>query len=112
MPTSDQEIEQTLKQSKELSAKSEALVQQALAADRELGPLFAAAGKEFERLDEVINTTGTKPGTGIECLVATVELIGDWAQFETVAIEAMDGKARAPANVAPSRPGLRRGMRI
>jgi hypothetical protein len=111
MSVSDQEVEETLRLSKELLAKSEALAAEALDPAKQIGPLLEMAGKEFERMIETVNTTGVKPGTGVECLLATVELIGDWAEYE--AIEVTSGKDATSAKpAAPGRPAPRRGMRI
>lgn len=111
MPTSDEEIEQTRKRSEELNAQFEALKAEALDPSKQLAPLIAAVNQEFERMGDVVETPGVKPGTGIECLVATAEVIGDWAELEASIIVATEGKGPRP-NAAPARPGMRRGMRI
>jgi hypothetical protein len=107
---SDQEVEETLRQSRELLAKSEALIAEVLDPDKQIGPLLEVAGKEFERMIELVNTPGAPPGTGMDCLATTFELFGDWAEYEVVDRELGDKKPDKPA--APGRPPMRRGMRI
>jgi hypothetical protein len=112
MPTSDEEIERTLKQSREISAQIDALAKQALDPAKQIGPLFETFKQHAEQFGEVIQTPGARPGTGERCLGITFELIGDFAEFEGVALEAMDGKqGPKPASSGGARP-MRRGMRI
>lgn len=111
MPTSDEEIEQTRKKSEELAAQFEALKAEALDPNKQLAPLIAAVNQEFERMGEIVETPGVKPGTGIECFVTAAEVIGDWAELEANIIVAAAGTAPRPA-AASARPGMRRGMRI
>jgi hypothetical protein len=111
MPTSDAELEQTRQQTIAINAQFEALAQEALDPSKQLAPLVVATNKEIERLGEIVNVEGAPPGTGVDCLIATAEMLGDWAVLEANIIVALDGKGDRPAS-APSRPGPRRGMRI
>ena len=109
MAVTDAELEKTRKQSEAIAAQVEELNRQAFDPNKQFGPLFDKAQAEFAGMREVLRTKGTKPGTGLECLIATVELIDGWTQAELVVEEAMDGiKDEKPA----ARPAVRRGMRI
>jgi len=113
METTDEEIEQLMKRSQELAAQIEDLASRAQDPAKQLGQQFAALEVQFERMGEVLQTKNAPPGTGVACLEAAMEWIGDFAELEAVALEAMHGRAPArPPSSGQSRPGLRRGLRI
>jgi hypothetical protein len=112
MPPTDAEIEQTRKQSLELAAKIEALEREVNDPAKQLKTVFAELDKEAERMGEILKSKSTNKDTPMECLIATVELLGSFADGEVVALEAMGEVPGARKSNAAARPGQRRGVRI
>lgn len=114
MVPTDAEIEATQKKSRELATQADALIKAGLDPQRDLGRLKAQADGEIERFVALTKQENVPAGTEVQCLFAAIEVIGDWAEVETAAVEGLaagSGSAKPGPASAPVRPGPRRGVR-
>jgi hypothetical protein len=113
VPT-DEEVEATRRKSEEILAESKRLLAQVESTSGESDRLQANWDREVARMSELLKVKGTKQGTGVACLMATLEAIGDYADVELSIAEGLrstQDSGSKPAD-APVRPGPRRGLRI
>jgi hypothetical protein len=114
MVPTDAEIAETQQKSEELAIGAERLAAEAADEKKQINTLLADCDVEFGRMAEVLQTRDPPEGTGVACLMATIELFGDWGDLEVTAIEALDGPLgggpRKSVNGAAR--AMRRGMRI
>ena len=110
----DQDYEATRRKTEELLEQSKRVLAEAADRSRDFDKLSADWDRERARMVEVLNTKNAPAGTGTDCLAATFEAIGDFAEFEVAVgegLKAAQGDKKEPA-AAPARSALRRGMRV
>jgi hypothetical protein len=110
----DQEdVEETCRKARDTVAAAERLLAEAQDPSRNMGRLLADWSKEVDRAKEVVKTKGAPPETGMSCLLAVIDAMGDMGEIEAAATDGLVilGQGKEEASGAP-RGGVRRGMRV
>lgn len=114
VPT-DEEIERTIRESRELAGKTEQLEKEVLAQAKRFDSLMAGVENEFRRVEEFLQREDIDPEDEdyVACLAATSEFLADWAECEMDMAESLARTPGAhPTEPSRARPPMRRGMRV